>query len=606
MSDSQSSHQLSLGNRNVRWGITLWFFLTLGLGTYGYYQYDLETAADRDASIRNALYYTVQLFFLQTQSFGRSINVYLELARWFAPLLTGLAFYTFAERVIKLEWGARKLSRIRDHVIVAGLGRKGFEFASHEREQGRKVVVIDRVASQEIADQCREIGAMFVLGDATQEGVLQAAGLSRASALYAVCGEDSTNCEIAAQAGAILKETKGDGSRNGAFRCHVHIGDIDLRDELQQYQQLEQARNGSNVRFFDLFDHDARKLLLEKLPIDHDGISVDSPCRAHLILLGFGRMGRSVAVRAAKVGHFANATRDPSLRLRISVIDRDAVRAREALMFRHPNIELCCDLDFHSFSAESGSARKLVDTWCADVKSLTSVVVCFDDEPRAVEIVTRMLPTFSRHGTRVAVRMAQNTQLSGVGRTIWNNMALASPVRDFGTLREQCRQTSQDDSVMESIARAIHEEYVVRRLAEGQNIEGDRSLPAWASLNESFRESNRQQAHHINIKLRSIGCEIAEQDDPRAAVNPFVGESNELALEVLARMEHDRWCAQRWLDGWTYAAGPKNVQSRTSPYLVPWDALAEPIREYDREAVRAIPTRLREADKKIASKQVAS
>ena len=602
MSGSQGAPELSLDNRYVRWGITLWFFLTLGLGSYGYYLYEQGSTASQAPSIRNALYYTVQLFFLQSQSFDRPLNIALELARWFAPLLTGLAFYTFAERVVKLEWGARKLNRMKNHIIVAGFGRKGIEFASHERENDRQVVVIDRLGSPEMIELCQEMGAIFVAGDATQEGVLKAAGLARASALYAVCGEDSTNCEIAAQAGSILKETGGRASGDGMFQCHVHIGDIDLRDELQQFQQLEQARTGSNVRFFDLFDYDARKLLLERLPIDHDGIAVDSPRRAHLILLGFGRMGRSVAARAAKVGHFANATRDPSLRLRISVIDREAERAREALLFRHPNIELCCDLEFHSFPAETGSARKLVDAWCADPNSLASVVVCFDDEPRAVEIVTRMLPTFNRYGTRVAVRMAQNTQLSGVGRTIWNNVALASPVRDFGTLREQCRQTSQEDSITESIAQSMHLAFVAKRLADERTAERDRSVADWPSLNESFRESNRQQAHHLCIKLRALGCEIADLDDPRPAVNPLLGEDTNAALEVLARMEHDRWCAQRWLDGWTYLSGPKDGESRTSPHLVSWQELPEAIREYDREAVRAIPLRLEEAGKKIVGK----
>jgi TrkA-N domain/RyR domain len=602
VSGSPGTPELSLGNRYVRWGITLWFFLTLGLGTYGYYQYEQGSTGGNSPSVVNALYYTVQLFFLQTQSFDRPLNVALELARWFAPLLTGLAFYTFAERVIKLEWGARKLGRMKNHVIVAGFGRKGVEFASHEREQNRQVVVIDRLASPEMMELCHEIGAIFVAGDATQEHVLHAAGIHRAAALYAVCGEDSTNCEIAAQVGSMRKGTDGSTTGDGAFWCHVHIGDIDLRDELQQFQQVEQSRNGTNMRFFDLFDYDARKLLLERLPIDHEGIAVDSPRRAHLILLGFGRMGRSVAARAAKVGHFANATRDSALRLRISVIDRDATRAREALLFRHPNIELCCDLDFHSFPAETGSARKLVDAWCADAGSLASVVVCFDDEPRAVEIVTRMLPTFNRYGTRVAVRMAQNTQLSGVGRTIWNNVALASPVRDFGTLREQCRQTSQEDSVTESIAQAIHQAYVAQRLADSRTAHHDRSVVEWSALNESFRESNRQQAHHIIIKMRAIGCEIAERDDPRPAVNSLDADNDPATLEVLAHMEHDRWCAQRWLDGWTYTPGPKDGESRTSPHLVSWSELPEAVREYDREAVKAIPLRLHEAGKKIVRK----
>ena len=55
------------------------------------------------------------------------------------------------------------------------------------------------------------------------------------------------------------------------------------------------------------------------------------PRTVHIVLLGFGRMGRSVAVRAAKIGHFANGRL-----LRITVVDRQAELQRERLLFVFP------------------------------------------------------------------------------------------------------------------------------------------------------------------------------------------------------------------------------------------------------------------------------
>ncbi len=60
---------------------------------------------------------------------------------------------------------------------------------------------------------------------------------------------------------------------------------------------------------------------------------------------------------------------------------------------------------------------------------------------------------------------------------------------------------------------------------------------------------------------------------------------------VMARMEHARWNAERWLDNWTL--GPRNPEAKTSPYLVDWDPLPDEIKKYDRDAVRDIPELLK-------------
>ena len=57
-------------------------------------------------------------------------------------------------------------------------------------------------------------------------------------------------------------------------------------------------------------------------------------------------------------------------------------------------------------------------------------------------------------------------------------------------------------------------------------------------------------------------------------------------VEHLAEREHERWVEERTRAGWTYAPGDKDVDAKTSPYLVPWDELDEDIKEYDRDPVR--------------------
>ena len=61
----------------------------------------------------------------------------------------------------------------------------------------------------------------------------------------------------------------------------------------------------------------------------------------------------------------------------------------------------------------------------------------------------------------------------------------------------------------------------------------------------------------------------------------------------LAEMEHNRWMAERLLAGWRYAPGTKNLDTKTSPSLVPWEQLPAIEQDKDRDTIRNIPTLLK-------------
>ena len=92
--------------------------------------------------------------------------------------------------------------------------------------------------------------------------------------------------------------------------------------------------------------------VLLALPLDGPGIGFHSPVSVHVVILGFGRMGRSLALRAAKMGHFAN--RKP---LRLSVIDRHAAQQEQGFLFHYPALatENICRLDFHPAETPTAS-----------------------------------------------------------------------------------------------------------------------------------------------------------------------------------------------------------------------------------------------------------
>jgi RyR domain len=118
---------------------------------------------------------------------------------------------------------------------------------------------------------------------------------------------------------------------------------------------------------------------------------------------------------------------------------------------------------------------------------------------------------------------------------------------------------------VEPIAQAIHERW------RSEQISAGKPAPSWEQLDESRKESSRDQARDIPVKLHLVSSDIAALQE-RAAK---------------ASAEHRRWMRERIADGGT--AGDKDVTRKTTPYLVPFEELPADIAECDRIFVREIP-----------------
>src|ERR1700755_1169826 len=75
----------------------------------------------------------------------------------------------------------KQISTLHDHVIICGFGRIGRILVRELTQAQRACVVVD-TSAERIAD-ARQAGALVLEGDATQDAVLETAGIARASAL---------------------------------------------------------------------------------------------------------------------------------------------------------------------------------------------------------------------------------------------------------------------------------------------------------------------------------------------------------------------------------------------------------------------------------------
>ncbi|MFG2460943.1 NAD-binding protein [Streptomyces sp. NPDC048523] len=143
------------------------------------------------------------------QSVGRQI---LQLLSGFAGLLllpVLLAAVLEALGTFRTASSLRKPPRgLGGHVVLLGLGKIGTRVLTRLRELNIPVVCVESDPEARGLATARRLRVPVVLGDVTQEGVLEAAKIHRAHALLAVTSADTTNLEAVLYARAVRPDLR--------------------------------------------------------------------------------------------------------------------------------------------------------------------------------------------------------------------------------------------------------------------------------------------------------------------------------------------------------------------------------------------------------------
>jgi len=194
-----------------------------------------------------------------------------------------------------------------------------------------------------------------------------------------------------------------------------------------------------------------------------------------------------------------------------------------------------------------------------------------------------------KHGVRSMIALLDMSMLAN--RRSFEPAALPSRTQlnlhvDADAFYDLVLQDTLLSSQIEKMAKAIHERY--RMDQAGRKSASDPAMQPWENLKSDLIRSNLDAAADIPIKLEALGYTFVPE---RGDIKPI--EFDPVEVERLALMEHERWNRERRTAGWTL--GERNPDAHTTPYLVPWEQLPEDVKEWDREAVRAIPRALADA-----------
>ncbi len=199
-----------------------------------------------------------------------------------------------------------------------------------------------------------------------------------------------------------------------------------------------------------------------------------------------------------------------------------------------------------------------------------------------------------KHGSRSIDAIIDMSMLSGRGR--FEKAVLPSPAQlnlhlDSDVFMKILDRDYFLNTTGEKMAQAIHENYRSdQRKKADPKSESHSSMQDWDKLSEDLKASNRDQAYDIPIKLLRIGCDYRPKKQGKIG-GDRLRRFTKREIEILAEMEHERWLHERFSRGWKYGE-ERDDKKKIHNYLAAWNKLPENIKEYDRDAVKAIPKTL--------------
>jgi len=563
-------------------GTILFLFL---LGLWGQYQIDHDNL---DGRLFQSIYQVLALFVGSGEwTYIPVLPWQLEVTRILAPIATVMSVIFVLAQDVWVEIINYFVRYQKDHLVIAGLGDKSWQFIQ-SCHQDSKVVVVELDGENLFVDRARSLGVSVIIGDILEPGTFQRINLNYAKHLVTLTGNDGINLELALKARDHVRHTH---PPNHQLRIHLHVDDTRISQRLENYPKFFSDYSLAEISFFSVYDLSAR-ILFRQYPPDIFA-EVFAQKEVHIAIYYFGKLANHIVLEMSRMCQFANSSR-----LRITVFDQDASSKEQQLHNEHPSLSEICDIEFVESEVQTPHVvhnlpQKLLE-------SVTEHVVCCETDEESLDlalILRSVLLEREACNTPIMVRMQESSGLAQLLESNIGNPEIPDGLYPFGMLDQVLNVDIVINDQLDRIARALHSEYLAQERKEvGPNPRLYSSLQEWNELPEPTRNSNRSQGDHLNVKLRAIRCTIDFKRD-----HGF--EFTDAEAEMLAKMEHDRWTSDKTLKQWR--PGPERIEgAKINPYAVAWEDMPLQRRQSEVDQIRNLPALLKKEGWHIQRKLV--
>ncbi|MEO1785480.1 MAG: hypothetical protein AAFR41_00515 [Pseudomonadota bacterium] len=498
--------------------------------------------------------------------------------------------------------------RYQDHVVIIGDRPFAYEAAREAARRDLRVVHFEPGGKETIPD-----GILTLDSDIGLPAMLEWSSAHRARAVIFATGDNADSAELAErlfndkafQAKARRASDQGIAASKARAGPHIFVFTDDAwyerREELDYSFHApsdvpaEEAQLDSVVEYVGESRAAARALMTREpvFRLQKDEIQ-------HTIVVGFGHMGQAILAELCE-----SQRTDPSRKQRITILD--------------PNPDV-----WTQFTQQVPAWQDVFDgvfiprpvdaledhqaTFVARLKAAPPAAIYVTtgggiDPMAAAADVKRVIANMAENGLvpedKIGCPIFACAR-GGSGRLAGNVAAKIPadttcpvlqrlPIEPFGSWRDLVAASRVLDDEPDLAAFDIHATHTKLYSA---------APPAnWSHLAEINRYSSRSAASYVPALLHAAGFDLAPWLTGTTGEAPSVNRLPRLAqghplidspstAVKLARLEHVRWCAERYLRG--FRRGPKDLDRKRHHSLVPFDALDGGSKAYNIQYIAAL------------------
>lgn len=499
---------------------------TIFLGWLGYLNISKMIRID---AIADALYYALQLFAMGINEYDN--NLLLDIARFTAVFaLFGMAITLFAKEginklLVKLTY--------RNHIVMVVDSICDYRrslIMNHWNEDNKVVVIHDGSEEYDILKRMPNI--RLLKSEDYDDEILMASAVAKAKLVFLYRSSTYDNIAIGERVHLIKKKKKG-----RFLLCNIHYNTMEEKSLILKYKLFEKIYENFDARIFNIYDSMAAIAVKKDISkVIGQALIASEPIKymKHntIGMMGDGKLQPYIFEQCIRQCHYGHNSKIVINTIGKLFPELHNERVEKLILLK-------------KFEPENISNDQLMST----------IFICYDDVTRIHEALVEIFQQgLDLYTGQILVFMEDD----GVGHLLLQDYLdrLDLDKRDkveLFSIKKMIRNVQLYNQKNESAAKNIHECYEI--------ISGTKENTPWELLSEYERESNRYVYNHLMFKYEYL--------------NNFADIlSDDRIYEDLAIMEHNRWKAEKVLEGYVYGEVKSNSQ-KTNPLLLPWDKLSQ-------------------------------
>ena len=499
----------------------------------------------------------------------------------FSGLLISTVVNIYQTRINKIRRG-EVTYKFKNHVVIIGFEKMAIGLikqlcAVPEKSDiilltNQKVSLVRHTLFSRLEKKFTE-RVVFVAGSRDSREDLEKLRIPECKEIF-ILGEndeydhDSLNNECLTLISSILRRA---GTKKKKKRCNVLF-------KYQSTYVIFQQQGLKDMEFIDFVPFNfheswARKVFvegkyttpdnqqtIEYLPLDRERVTPKSKKTVHLVIIGMSRMGIAMGIEASHLAHFPNFI-EKKKKTRITFIDKNADQELTLLKGRYKHLLQEIDYSYHNIDTgekydnrdkekftdlewefikagvENPKIQTQIEEWSSQSDKLLTIVIAFNFPPHA--IATGLYLPDKVYDNNIPILINQNISCSLLH--LLESSRKYKSVRPFGML-DNCYNMDLADDLLPMMVKYAYDKTDYKKPAVIVDFPEDEVKENWEKWDDdanisALKWSNRYNADTAYIKQRSFGFESG-------------GKLSRNQIELLARVEHNRWVIEKLLMGY--------------------------------------------------------